>query len=236
MPNSPKIKVREIPRLSVNKLGEYMEAKPLRRQRILQQAKYPPTFLVNRYEEACDAIVDYFQEKRHMRPVLRKLEEVYARHDRTPFEQQNDRLTVEVLELFYENGDDLMLPEEFTAMSGLHSNLPLVELSGTEVSIRPEVLMHHRLRGVPVIGAIKLYISKTHPLSAYAAAYVGALVRHQMQNVYTKTPKVNPKYCLVYDVFANILHMTPRTYITRFNEVTAACIEIAARWGSITNA
>jgi hypothetical protein len=236
MPSSPKVKVRETPRLSVNKLGEYMEAKPLRRQRILQQAKFPPTFLVNRYEEACDAIVDYFTGGRHMSPVLRKLEEVYARRDRTPFEQQNDRLTSEVLELFYENGDDLTLPDEFTALSGLHSNLPLAELSGTEVSIRPEVLLHHQLRGTSAVGAIKLYLSKTHPLTSDAAAYVGALVRYQMQNVYTKTPKVNPKFCLVYDVFANTLHLAPRAYIARFNEVTAACTEIAARWDSITNA
>jgi hypothetical protein len=232
---SPKIKVRENPRLSVNKLGEYIEAKPLRRFRILQEAKFPPTFITKRYEEACDVMVDYFIQGRDMKPVLQKLEKVYARKHRTPFEQQTDQLTIQALEAFYENADDLMLPDEYTGLSGLHSNLPLATIAGTEVSIRPEIFIRHHSSKGPAIGAIKLYLSKTHPLTIESAAYVGALVRHQLQEVYTKSPKVNPKFCLVYDVFANALHIAPTAYKTRFKDVEAACLEIAGRWDAITN-
>ncbi len=231
----PKTKVRENPRLSVNKLGEYMEAKALRRFRILQEAKFPPLFITKRYEEACDAMVNYFTAGRDMKPVLQKLEEVYARKGRTPFEQQTDQLTIQALETFYENADNLTLPDEFTGQSGLHKNLPLAVIGGTEVSIRPEILILHPSPKGPVIGAVKLYLSKMHPLTTEAADYVGALVRHQMQEVYTKSPKVNPKCCLVYDVFANILHVAPTAYKTRFRDVEAACVEIASRWGDITN-
>jgi len=40
---------------------------------------------------------------------------------------------------------------------------------------------------------------------------------------------------LVYDVFANALYVAPTAYKTRFKDVEAACLEIAGRWGAITN-
>jgi hypothetical protein len=50
---------REVPRISVNKLGEYMTATPLRRRRIIQDQKRPKDYIVPRYTEAQDAIVAY---------------------------------------------------------------------------------------------------------------------------------------------------------------------------------
>ena len=49
--------VRQAPRISVNKLGEYMTATPLRRRRIVLDQKRPKTFIFARYREPQDAIV-----------------------------------------------------------------------------------------------------------------------------------------------------------------------------------
>jgi hypothetical protein len=44
------------PRLSVNKLGEYMTAKAGRQYKILHDAKYPQDFIVAHYKDAAEAI------------------------------------------------------------------------------------------------------------------------------------------------------------------------------------
>lgn len=227
-----KPKVREEPRLSVNKLGEYMVAKPLRRKRILLDAKYPPVFMTKRYEEACETIVAYFTNGRDMNVVARKIEEVAKRRGETTFEVETNLNVIQALKQFYDNGDNMSLPDDFEAISGLGGNLPPLAIAGTAVSIRPEVLIHHELKGKPVTGAIKLYFSKTHPLEAESADYVGALVRHQMQEVYDRI-KVNPKCCYVYDVFQSKQYQAPNAYKQKFNNVEAACAEIADRWNSI---
>jgi hypothetical protein len=234
MTKSPSVpQARQEPRLSVNKIGEYLTANPLRRQRILRDAKYPPAFQVKRYEEACEAIVGYFTGGRDMSAITRKIEEVSARRGGTTFEVESNLNTLEALEQFYDNADGIRLPENFRALSGLSGNLPPLTFNGTDISIRPEAIIQHELKGKPMVGTIKLYLSKTHPLSQESADYVGALVCHQMREIYTKDTEVNPKCCYVYDVFRSIQYLAPKSYTLKLNNIKAACTEISDRWGNI---
>ena len=45
------------PRLSANQVGDYLSANATNRRRILKEAKYPPTILLIRYEDAKTALV-----------------------------------------------------------------------------------------------------------------------------------------------------------------------------------
>jgi hypothetical protein len=47
------------PRISLNKLGEYLTASPLRRKRIIQDQQDPKSFITTRYSDARDEIVDF---------------------------------------------------------------------------------------------------------------------------------------------------------------------------------
>lgn len=59
--NAPKQKRRERPRISVNKLGEYLtEPNPSRRRRILLDQKEPKDFILPYYDPARDAILRFF--------------------------------------------------------------------------------------------------------------------------------------------------------------------------------
>jgi len=48
------------PKVSANKLGEYMSASPSRRNEIVKNQKYPKGYVVTRYNDARRAIIDYF--------------------------------------------------------------------------------------------------------------------------------------------------------------------------------
>ena len=47
------------PQISLNKLAEYLDANPTRRKRIVKDAKDPQPFIVTRYNEARNGIIEY---------------------------------------------------------------------------------------------------------------------------------------------------------------------------------
>src|SRR5665647_1822012 len=102
------------PRISVNKLAEYMEANPMRRRRIVFDAKYPQKFIVIRYKDARDAIKQYLENgygEDYILDVIRQLEE---REPETPFQEQDLKLSIEVLELFLDSDITSLTGYNFT--------------------------------------------------------------------------------------------------------------------------
>lgn len=53
------MKIRTSPRISVNKLGEYLLAAPARRQEIIRDQKFPPVFKSARYRVASAVVCDF---------------------------------------------------------------------------------------------------------------------------------------------------------------------------------
>ena len=55
------VEVRETPRVSVNKLGQYLTATPANRKRIIHGQKNPPDPQYLRYPEAAQAMISVTQ-------------------------------------------------------------------------------------------------------------------------------------------------------------------------------
>jgi hypothetical protein len=113
--------------------------------------------------------VGYFTGGRDMSAITCKIEEVSTRRGGTTFEVESNLNKLEALEQFYDNADGIRLPENFRALFGLSGNLPPLTFNGTNISIRPEAIIQHELKGKPVIGSIKLYLSRNHPLPQESA-------------------------------------------------------------------
>ena len=69
-------RVRLHPRISANKLGEYMVSPPLRRQSIIERQKYPCTYIGAYYEPAHEAIVDFIVGRSDRGGLLRRTEQI----------------------------------------------------------------------------------------------------------------------------------------------------------------
>ncbi|MGC4084425.1 MAG: hypothetical protein QM736_20500 [Vicinamibacterales bacterium] len=105
--------------------------------------------------------------------------------------------------------------------------VPLI-VSGVSISVRPELLVH---LNDAVVGAVKLYFSKTSPLSDERARYGGTIL--QMAVEMQKSGHTSDyRNCFIVDVFAKRLHPAPRTSRRRRQDVDAACTEIAALWST----
>jgi hypothetical protein len=217
------------PRISVNKLGEYMTATPLRRRRIIFDQQRPKTFIVPRYTEAQDAITKYLvRGQRDAGLLASEIERLSLAPSATEWEAQRKRLCVEALERFLDVADQLHLDEQTLAAGG--NDQPRLQVGGLEVSVRPEILVRGTNRsGEAAGGALKLYFSKTIPLNQEGGEYVATLV-HQFVDTHITPGLADPRLCQVIDVFGGRVFTAPRAVARRRRDLWAACEEIARAW------
>lgn len=60
------------PKISANKLGEYINSAPHRRKEIVKNQKYPKGFIVTRYNDAKSTIIDFFIRGKGDKEVVEK--------------------------------------------------------------------------------------------------------------------------------------------------------------------
>jgi hypothetical protein len=223
---------RKHPRISLNKLGEYLTATPARRRTIIRDQKYPPTFQVMRYSEAERAIIDYFTEGRREDGLLASIGRLSAQERKTEFDAQRVELCLDALHGFLETVDDLGL-EGATLVQG-EAEPPLLEVAGVALSVRPEIIVRTpEGEGDSRLGLVKLYFSKTHPLDETSAQYVGAVLQHFATHHLGAGAQPHHTLFRVVDVLASKVYRPSRAVTRRLSDVQAACEEIAARWASI---
>jgi hypothetical protein len=220
---------QKAPRISVNKLGEYMTATPLRRRRIIADQQRPKTFIVPRYTEAQDAITKYLVRGGHDAEVLTsEIERLSTAPSATEWEAQRKRLCAEALERFLIVADEIELSDQTLSAGG--NDQPRLQVGGLEVSVRPEVLVRGTNRlGDEAGGALKLYFSKTIPLNQDGGEYVATLV-HQFVDTHLTPGHADPRLSRVIDVFGGRVFTAPRAVARRRRDLWAACEEIARAW------
>lgn len=220
---------RRAPRISVNKLGEYMTATPLRRRRIIQDQKRPKAFILPRYTEAQDAITRYLVGgKQDDGLLVSEIERLSQAPSATEWEQQRKHLAVEALQCFLEMTNSVEI-DRFEVAPGGNDQRRLT-IGGLEVSVRPEAILRGVDRhGRPAAGAIKLYFSKTNPLTEDSGVYIATAVQ-QFVDTYIEPRHADARHCQVVDVFGGKVYTAPRALVRRRNDLEAACQEIARNW------
>jgi hypothetical protein len=218
------------PRISVNKLAEYVEASVARRKTIVQSAKYPPKVNTTRYSVAREIIIKYLSSRNEQ--VLTDGITLLNNADvSTDFKKNDVANSISVLELV-----QLMeLPElEDIQAEPWEEGNPLIEISGVDVSVNPDLFLSGTIRGRKQIGVLKLSIVKTNPLSVYGQGIVALLSKNFINMVMPEQADlVNRKLCLSFDTFQQRTIACPDAEVARRREVEAACMEISNWWGSL---
>jgi hypothetical protein len=73
-------KQRNDPRISVNKLAQYVTSRAARQTQILRNAKFPPDYITTYYREAAEAISRYLASDMQDAAILEPIREVWI-HD-----------------------------------------------------------------------------------------------------------------------------------------------------------
>lgn len=219
------------PKISLNKLGEYLNATPQRRRRIVYDAKHPSNFIVTRYTDVRDAIKQYFISNYESSIIEDSIESHNAKVCTTDF-QENDKITsIEALELIL----DAELPDlsdyVITPYNGANQK---VVISGVDVSVNPDLVIRGSHKGKDVVGVIKLHISKNNQLGKEGLQYVTTVLKSFTEtNISNKTEVVKSDLCISIDTFGQVYEIAPASFKKRMADITSACEEIALWWDKL---
>ena len=132
--------IRKTPRISVNKLAEYLTASPAKRRSIVKDQKYPPTFRITWYEKATRAMVSFLSDpKRDDDALVQVIEKLYTQKAATENEQLKLNTNAQALEAFLESYSDLDLGLGVVKQGD--TDPAKLSISGVELSVRPELLL-----------------------------------------------------------------------------------------------
>ena len=215
------------PKISVNKLGEYIKSSPHRRKTIVRDQKYPKGYVVTRYGSARSAIVDFFVRGRGDKKVMEKtIKSLIQKSYDSTFKKQDNELSIKALEIFSKTKISIDLTK--LSISKFDSDLNNLLIEGVEVTVQPDIIISGSISGKPFVGAIKIHISKTNNLDPESGKYVAALLHKFLEN--SSTTKVRPEFCISLDIFTGRYFIAPRSFKSLRKDIEAACNEIRLLW------
>jgi len=237
--DSDKIKIHTEPRISANKLAEYVIADPSRQRTIIREAKFAKKVLVIPYKKTRSFIPHAFAgNSLDIDKLVRRAEEIeheieppgftsWQRHNNTNSALALRNIASIAPELSWGNGRIV------------HRRLGSLLIAGVKVSVQPDVVFTFEHRNINKVGAIILNTAKDNGKSldrnngAYCIGdYLSSLV---FQALLSKLPGIgaplNSK-CYAVDVFRGKIYTAPASYRMLNKNLEAACEVIASRWSA----
>jgi hypothetical protein len=225
---------RVSPRISINKLGEYLTATPARRRSIIKDQKYPPEiFVTGKYNDAFDHIIDFFvRDALDPEGLHRAVAVLSSRPTRSDPEAADLKNNILALQRLIKTADSL--PFADLTFRAAKQQGALLTIGKVAVSIRPELeIVAPQRGGGTKYGLLKLYLGKTHPLNEDSGQLIATTVHQFAEQHFGSPDDVDRKRCYVLDVFQGKLFVAPASYTKRRSDIEAACEEIAARWPTL---
>lgn len=232
MANSSEQKVHKEPRISVNKLAEYLATnKASRRERILRDAKFPPTFQVIRYDPTRELVQRFLTgaitSTQALQAAIGDYEYAPTKDD---FEARMKKSNLEAMALFVDMAPKLDF-EGAKLTLGEHAP-PHLTVNDVRISVRPDANLTLAGKNGVIHGAVKTNISKGAVHTVESADYAGSIVRQFVASRF-ETGECDHKRVYVLDVFGKKVVPSPKATVNRMKDVEAACAEIARQWNSI---
>jgi hypothetical protein len=221
------------PRLSINKLGEYMTARAGRQNKILHDAKYPQDYIVAYYKDAAEAIakciVDGLEDLRPLDAAIRNLEQ---RIPKNTGEQRRFAGNIDAIETFISIMDRIDLKGVVPRL-GSHQASTL-RMNGVEISVRPEVTLHGEKRsGEKIVGGMKLHFPKSFPLNTEAAEYISTGVQLYANDHLFTEGAASHKHCYVVDMASAQVYEGIQSIKQRTKDMGDTTLQIASIWPNI---
>lgn len=225
-----------MPRISLNKLAEFLiQTNPVRRRSIINDQKNGNPPAAPRYRKAIDPICSFLKHGGDDPEIIyNKIDSLRSETSNSDWIKDDNEKTAQALEHFLSLASQLPLDDSLEYTPG-DAQVEKLQLSGVEVSVKPDVIIKGTMRGNNIIGGIKLHFSVDHKkeLGDLGSSYVAALLREWLNHNCPNHYKVSYKHCYSIDVFPETVVSSPATYKRLINQAQAACEEITLRWDTI---
>ncbi len=220
------------PRISLNKLSEFMTATIPRQRRIIKDQKFPKDYQRVYYKEAQEAVAACIaSDLEDIGAIERQIQILNQQAPETVGTQRRIASNVDALEAFLDMLDDIDL---HGATPSLGSNsAPKLAIRNVSISVRPEIILRSENRSGPVVGAMKIHFPKTNALNDQSAGYVSAALQEWSRiNLVDDGDTFGPMCCIV-DVGSVSFYDGVRATRQRMRDLEDACETIAALWPTI---
>lgn len=218
------------PRISVNKLGEYLTANPVRRRSIIKSQKEPSPAVVPLYQKALP-ILERFFVSGDLNLMHKDIEKLRTKEPKSEWDGDDNSNTALALEMFTKFHAQLDLSD-----CSIHKADPQEQsklgIGGVDVSVRPDFYLRFEKRRQAFIGALKFHWTKSddHQLTQEGGIYVAATLHHFLEHFHANNLKPSLEHCFSIDVFRQAIRTAPKGYQRIRNNIIAGCEEIALRW------
>jgi hypothetical protein len=220
------------PRLSDNKLADYMAASEQARRGILQSCKYQRKTAVIQHHDARRMVAESMVNGNVDAEKLKKKLDVYeGKITDTDFEEEVKGHNIDYVKSVLTMGFEPIKGSDFERCK---TQLKL-DFNGTNISFFPDVLVARtNQRNNRKIGALNLRYSKSAKLPEATARYQSALMFGVFRD-HPFEPEATPEQalCQTLDAFNGKVYPAPTNSIYLFNEMAAVCAGIAERWPNI---
>ncbi|EHO07926.1 hypothetical protein VSP10_16660 [Myroides odoratimimus] len=221
-------------KISVNKLGEYIEANPTRRRRIVFDQKNPAAFIVTRYSRAKEIAIEYFINNFDDEILIQGIEELDNIESESDFQENDIANSLEFLVSLLEFEVFNFIDFDNIQISRYVGSNPKLNINNVEVSVNPDLIFSGTIRNRKVKGALKFHFSKTSSLNTESAKNIATLIHQFVEdNLIQDDENADIKFCLSLDVFAGICESAPRSYMRRRDNIRFACTEIDLWWDNL---
>jgi hypothetical protein len=232
--------VHHEPRISANKLAEYVVADPSRQKTILKDAKFAKKVVIVGYKGARGCVPYAFSENSlNIDVLVERAKKIEAENDApgiSDWQRSDNANSAAALKHLA-----VIAPElSWGKAKMLYIKLGGLEIAGVKVSIQPELVFGFEHRNIAKVGAVILNTAKgddkaldrgngAHRVGDYLSSLV-------FQVLLAKASKfgapLNSK-CYAVDVFREKVYTAPMSYRKLNKNLEAACEMIASRWKDI---
>lgn len=223
------------PRISVNKLAEYMVSKAARQRKLLRDRKYPdPDFQMGMYhKEASEAVAAYLVgDQLNTQNIDTQIQIIKQQNPGKIGTQRRLNSNIEAMERFLDMLDDFDFGDHVPSL-GAHAPQKLT-FHNVAVSVRPEIILRGNKKGKKIIGAVKLHFAKGFEMDEEAAGYVSAAVNEFcVRHVADDDETVSSELCQVFDIGSGTIFPGVKSTKRRLQDIEDTCQNIAAIWPTI---
>jgi hypothetical protein len=222
------------PRISANKLGEYMVATPTRRRTIIANQKNPPAFKAARYAAVSGPVADFLTGGGADASVIaNSVAKLHADHSGNANALLVRAGAAEALEKVLQIGPRLLPPGVVYLRPPVKPQA--LTIHGVTVSVQPDMIVQSERRGVMRAGALKLHYIKgdQSALTVKGAEYVATLLHQWLLQFGGSFGQPLPELSQSVDVFRASFVKAPASQSRRMDDLQAACEEIASRWPTL---
>ena len=132
-------KINKSPRISVNKLGEYITSRATRQTKILRDQKFPPEYMTTYYREAEESISQFIAtELQDFGIIERKISILEQIPSDNVYNNRRLSGNIEAIECFMNVMDKVDLGG---ASPTLGPQTAMLTVSNVNVSVRPEIIL-----------------------------------------------------------------------------------------------